>query len=174
MAITIGSSPAFKPLRLSMVSDTGDSMGRVILLDGAVSDANVISILTSLDNISNAAFTGKFDGRLISGQKADPVTALQNRITEFMSLNFTATDSVSGKQVDRSFVVPAYKNELVDTDFTPIVGTPGTGSASEYLGNLIAKLEEALVYQKADQSWASGMTYVSGGFGSGSGVVDGI
>lgn len=175
MAISIGAAPDFKPLRTKWRSTSSDTVNKLTYIKGDAADADVIVALTAMDNLSNAAFTGKYDGRLISGQKADPTAALQSLVSVFMQLNFEAANPVNpAKPIQRSFTLPAYKEALVSAG-VPLYTTPGTGSPEAYNGALIAFLEENLTAQAADLSWVTGFEYVGGGFGSGNDVIgDGV
>jgi len=178
MAITLSAAPAVVPVRLVMLSDTGDSLIKNTEIDGGYDNTEMIAFLTALDNVSNASFTGKVGGRVIAGQKGSPISAMQNMISVFMVLNFEKADPLNAAAVvSKSYTVPAFKEVLRTggSGSTPDVGTPGTGSPSEYLGTLIAFLEDNLGYLGADAAYYNGgWTYAGGAFGTGADLVDGI
>jgi hypothetical protein len=92
-----------------------------------------------------------------------------------MVLTFGRVDAVSGLNVTKNFIIPAYVNSLaVGSPPAPDVGTPGTGSLSARLGRLVANLETYLVGRQADNTFvAGGWTYLTGGFGTANDVIDG-
>jgi hypothetical protein len=178
MVLALSAAPDTVFMRLVMESVTGDKAVKNTEIDGGYDDTATIAALTALDNVSNARFTGKVGGRVISGQKGTAVAALEQLISAFMVLNFEKVDPVNASNtVSKSYVVPAYLNILRSngTGGQPDVGTPGTGSIAEYLGTLVAWLEDNLAYLGADGTYYNGgWTYVGGGFGTGNDVIDGI
>jgi hypothetical protein len=176
MAITLSASPDTVFMRLVMEASSGDQAIKTTEIDGAYDDTETIAFLTALDQVSNAKFTGKVGGRLISGQKSSAGTTSQNLISAFMVLNFSKVDPVNAaKTVSKSYVIPAYPDTLVASGYVPDVGTPGTGSLAAYLGTVVAWLEDNLAYLGNDGTYYNGgFTYQGGGFGTGNDVVDGI
>lgn len=176
MAITLSAAPDTVFTRLVMTSVSGDQAVKNTEIDGGYDDTATIAALTALDQISNAKFTGKVGGRTISGQKGSASSSSQNLISAFMVLNFSKVDPVNAANtVSKSYVVPAYVDTLRQTDNTPDVGTPGTGSLAAYLGTLVAWLEDNLAYLGADGTYYNGgWTYQGGGFGTGNDVIDGV
>jgi len=177
MAFAIAAAPEVGYFNATFVATSLDKVVKRTPLDGTIDDTHILQIAEDLDALSNAYMKlPKFAGRAITGQKGAAVNALQNRIKEFMVLNFQRTDAISGELVDMAFAVPAYVQAgIVNTDLTPNVGTPETGSLDARLGRLVANLENYLTKQQADKTWlAGGWTYVGGAFGSGADLLDGV
>jgi len=177
MAITLATTPAVLPLAATFVSTTQDEAIKRTLLDGGISDTDVINLLTDMDACSNAKMINvNFGGRLASGQKGTASTSSQNLVSAFMQLNFEKVDPVNAaKTVRKSWALPAYADALRGSDNAPDVGTPGTGSLAERLGRIVATLEANLAFLGADGVYDNGgWTYVGGGFGTGNDIIDGI
>jgi hypothetical protein len=176
MAITLAAAPDVLTLAVDFKSVSGDGASKRTQLDGAATDTNIINLLTDMDTLSNARMVrAVWGGRLAAGQKGSASSSSQNLISTWMQLNFEKVDPVNAANtVRKSWALPAYLDALVDTDFSPTVDTPGTGSNAARLGRIIDFLEDSLAYLGADGTYYNGgWTYVGGGFGTGNDVLDG-
>lgn len=176
MAITLGASPDVLTLATDHQSITGDGASKRTQLDGGTSDTDITNLIEDMDSISAAKIVrANWGGRIASGMKGSAQSTSQNLISAWMQLNFSKVDPVNAaKTVVKSWSLPAYNDTLRDTDNTPTVGTPGSGSAAARLGRIVATLEDSLAYLGADGVYYNGgWTYVGGGFGTGNDVIDG-
>lgn len=176
MAVTIAAAAAALPISGKFVSDTGDEAIKRTLIDGAASDTDVTNFVDDLDHISNAQMVDwKFGGRIISGMKGAPVTALQNLVSTWLQLNYTQVDPVnSANTIERHFSVPAFVDSIRGSDNTVTIAAAGTGSLAARVGRINEFLIANLAFTAADGSIVSGgWTFAGSGFGTGADVIDG-
>jgi hypothetical protein len=176
MAITLGTSDALI-LGGTFQSVTGDEAQKRTLLNGAASDADIITLLGDMESISNAAMLRwKWGGRKVLGLNATPQATSQNLVSAFMQLNFRQPNTVNAEEfVEKSWTIPAYVDSLRDTDNTPIIDTPADTTPATRLGRIVAFLEDNLVHTAADGTVVvGGWEYVGGGFGTGADFIDGL
>lgn len=175
MAIAIASASVYE-LRLTYQDGDGEEVTRVYELDGALDDNDLIALVGGFDAVSNAKIISAKVSKVRSftGLKAAAVSALQDKISVEMFLQYVMTDPLnSTKTVTKYVTVPAYKNDLEGTDMKPApVATVNGGTASQdALNTLLIDLGNALVYvdkRPFPNTINTGFAYASAGSGFGS------
>lgn len=176
MAVTLEAAASAFVLGGTFKSTTGDEAQKRTLLNGAATDAEIIQLLSDMDDLSNARMLKwKWAGRKVLGLDATASTASQNLVSAFMQLNFTQVDPVNADNtIERHWSLPAYSDTIRGSDNLPSVAAPGSGSNAAKLGRIIAFLEDNLAFEASDGTiQVGGWTYVGGGFGTGADFIDG-
>lgn len=116
MAVTIGSGGEII-LELEFQDFRGQKAVKRIPLGIAVTDADVIGIITAVDALTNAKLikVAVLTERLAIGMKSAAVNALERNISEAMELSYDAVNT-NGKKLTRSILIPAMvaAQELID------------------------------------------------------------
>lgn len=121
MAIAIGTADE-KLLRLEFQDAKGKRVTKTYALSGTVSDADIITALGYIDNMSNAFVVRGviLTSRPITGMKAAAVNALQNTNVSEMLLTFSKVNPINAaKTVLKEVVIPSYVDALEQSDGTP-------------------------------------------------------
>lgn len=111
MAVAVGSLESIE-LILDFLDVAGET-GRVIIpLGGTTSDANVVSIVTAITNLTNAFFDAKVSKKYpVTGntQAGKPAVAVEALIAAIFAADFEGTNPVNpAKTVSKQVVIPAY------------------------------------------------------------------
>lgn len=150
MAVAIGAATEIE-IRLKYTDFRGQTLTKTIPLGVTTSDANIISIASSLDVLSNAHITAEvFTVRKITGLKGAAVNALERNISEIMELTFVGVDTADAtKTVERSVLIPAMiaAIELID-------GSPDNTNTD--LVTLTGLLDSHLIYLNAVKTVVEG------------------
>lgn len=172
MAIAIGSAPDEVSLRIQFKDVDGEEVIKVVSLDGAMTDADIVVLMTSLDALTNAGVlkASVVTSRPITGFSAAS-SAAQNTIGYIMALTFEKANPLNAnKTVRKSFIVPAPPDALKDTDKKPVEGNTA-------LDDIISGLEDWLNYLGVDGTYyPGGWTYnrSASGFGTVNNEIDGF
>lgn len=172
MAVALGAAADERVVRILFKDYRTEKVVKTFSLDGATTDADVEAILTDIDTLSNSGVVKSSVQTAIGATGwGAAVNALQSSVADIMALTFTQVDPVNAANtITKSFIVPAYVDALMDTDFKPV-----TNNAT--LNDLITKLEANLAFKGSDGIiYAGGWTYQRNmsGFGKTSREIDGL
>ena len=176
MAITASTAAAESILRIEWQDKWGEKVIQNIALDGAVTQATVIEILTQMDALSNAQMLKAtlFAGTAFIGMKGAALAAASNHVSDRMELTFTKVNPVNAaKTVAKTIAVPAPLDALIDTTSKPY--HPVTTSTP--LNTLNTDLAASLNYLGANGTlYPGGFAYANGesGFVSVADQIDGM
>jgi hypothetical protein len=148
MAITIGASSGAKMLRVTWEDIKGETMVSIIPLDVAITDEDVVIILTALETCSNAKIkeAALQTSRLAEGLATAASDASQNLVAARLGLTLEKANPLNAnKTVAKMVQIPAYADILY-------VGG-AVKSDDVILNGLIAVLQESLSYQAIDETW---------------------
>jgi hypothetical protein len=171
MPVTVGGIADQRVVRLLYRDVIGEEVTKVFGLDGGALDADIGTLLTNLDLLTNAGVVkSSISTQVVPTGYAAATNALQNTVGIIMALTFTQADPVDATQtITKSFIVPAPVDTLRDTDQKPVTGDTA-------LNALIAYLEDNLAFTGNDGVIrAGGWTYqrAMSGFGSVNRELDG-
>ena len=171
MAVIVPAAADQRTIRLLYRDVKSEEVVKVFSVDGAVSDANLGTVLTSLDNLTNAGVVkASISAAAVPTGWQGSANALQNTVGAIMVLSFDQVDPVNALQtITKSFTVPAYLDGLQDTDYKPV-------SNNADLNAVIAFLEANLAFTGSDGVIrAGGWTYnrTKSGFGTVNREIDG-
>jgi len=167
-------------VRCAMEDVFGEDVNKTFVLDGALSDAEVATILDDFEAITNARFKRVTLSRVqtVTGMRNAAVNALERNVGNQMILGFTKPDPVrEDKTVNRTFIIPAHVAAIEALDGSPIytpAATPSSGP--EYLARLLTNLETGLQYQGVDGNYYPGFNFTGAGSGAATvpNVIDGV
>ena len=176
MATTINGTALSNELVLDYSDYTGETARVTIPLDGATSDANIISIVDDIIALSNGLIvptirrTFSFAGYASAGR---PLSESQNLLAAIVALDFPKVSPINAaKTVEKQVPILAYIDAIRNDDIKPHV--PVTDNAT--LNALVALLEDKLDFLAADGTrYPGGWTYnPASKFGTKLSVTDGL
>lgn len=150
MAIAIAASSIYE-LRLTFEDVGGEQVTKVVDLDGAMSDADLITLVGQYEATSNARIVNAkvSQVRSFTGLSTTATNAVQNKVSVEGFLGFTMDDPLnSTKSVTKYVSIPAYVGDLEGADGKPVTkATVDGGTASQdALNSMVLLLATNLVY----------------------------
>lgn len=164
MTVAIGAAPATLPMRMTIADARGGRVLKTTQLAGDTTDTILLQILNDTNDLSNGAFSAvTVGGRKVTGMNAAASFAMYPEVSDLVEITFTRTNPVNtAKNILKSYLIPAPLTAIVATDRSLIVGTPGTGSATDKLARLIANLAASLAFIGSDGvAYSGGFTFVA-------------
>lgn len=158
MAIAFAGAASEAQLVITYEDFFGQKTTKRIPIGPAVTDADILAIVTDFDNASNAQlFKVTVESvRAITGMKGAAVNALERKVSDVLELTFVGVNSSNGKPVERSIGIPAPIAATFDTSGIPV-------AAQTQIADLITKLTADLAYiNGANAVVVGGLSYNSG------------
>lgn len=155
MAVTIPDlteDPTYYDVVLNMYDTKGEPKQVRMLLDGALTTAELQAGLRAYEALTNAAFRSvivlkRYEA---TGARSTPVAALEQLVAVFAALTFTRENPVNtDKVIVKGIGIPAYIDAIMGTDDLPV-------SDNANLNTLTAFLEDALVIEGSDGTFYAG------------------
>lgn len=165
MAIEV-SAAGLRTVRLLVKDYYNEELNKVTTLDPAALDADIATMLTNYEGLTNSAVTGAnvSTSRKITGMLAVASGNAESRVSVYAVLTFTRVSPLNpAVTLTKEFIIPAPIATLIDsTDplhtrlITPDTGA-GAGTPAKRLGDLVAYLEDSLAtYIKAADTIVTG------------------